>query len=122
MESIENDMDERIFHYQKIKKWLNERKLQIQRCKVKKAKAFVASLIYTKSSGTVSGKGNESSSSAARQGMITNQGIKAINTRIKVVGQGMNAAIQAMKTIILGTTRMLMVQISDPPMKQSQWL
>ncbi|GJQ90676.1 hypothetical protein Tco_0001815 [Tanacetum coccineum] len=87
MEFIKNDMDEIIFHDQKTEKWLNERKLQIQECKVQKAKAFIASLIYTKSNRTVSGKGNESSSSAARQGMVTNQRIKAINLGIKVVGQ-----------------------------------
>ncbi|GJS77601.1 hypothetical protein Tco_0727482 [Tanacetum coccineum] len=65
MDSIEQSIIERALHQQEIQKRLtrlNDRKLQIQECKVQEVKALNASLGDTDSSGIVSKKGNAHSS------------------------------------------------------------
>ncbi|GKF55156.1 hypothetical protein Tco_0165496, partial [Tanacetum coccineum] len=123
--SIEKCIVERALHDQEILnrlKRLNDKKLQIQECKLQEVKGADASSRDTNNSGSVSDNGNahiwkkvadSRVQASARLGIIKAQRNKAPHLGMTDVGQGMNAMIEA----ILG-----MIWISDLPMTHNQWL
>ncbi|GJT96155.1 hypothetical protein Tco_1091673 [Tanacetum coccineum] len=108
MESIENCIVERTLHAHEIQKrlrWLNDRKLQIQVCKVQEVKALDASSGDIDISKIVSDKGNAkcSQNDCSKTG---NDQSSDKQRAMNVVGQGMDEVKEA----IMG-----MIRISDLP-------